>query len=441
MMIKLLKVVEVCSRIEGHGNVNIYLNSQSDEISHIVFEIKAYRGFENILIGKKLIDVPRITSRICGLCHASQSIVSCKAIENIYGLEPSEQSILLRKLLMTGELLKSHSMHFFFQSFPDLLKIFNKRQKSLSLYELIKYDPQLTTSFYDLIKIGNEIDKIFGGRSVHLITPIPGGIIYTPSRKNIMLAKKYIQKAILNLDWIIEKFIELFSTQTPPIEFDLINPTYLGLHNHGTYDRYSGILGIQTQHQKIENFFEKEYSQYFDRDPELRGINFNYKENILVGPLVGPLARNHIIDNYPLDKISNYLSYFDKPWHNNLLFTNFLRLIEMYVESHQILEILDDPNLDNKEILPVLNSIKSNEGIGVIEAPRGTLMHHYYINDDNTIKQAKLFIATEINIPLINEMITNYAQELYKKYDINTIKEEIQLMIRAFDPCISCATH
>ena len=437
MVKTLLKVVEVCSRIEGHGNVNIYLNNQKDEISHVNFEINFFRGFENILIGKKLIDVPRITSRICGLCHASQSIVSCKAIENIYEIEPTDQSILLRKLLMTGELIKSHSMHFFFQSFPDLLKIFNKRQKSLSLYELLKYDPQLTTDFYELIKIGNDIDKIFGGRSIHLISPIPGGIVYNPSRKNLMMTKKYIQKAILNLDWIIERFIELFSTQKPPSEFDLLNPTFLGLNNHGNYDRYSGFLGIQKQHQKIENFFEKDYSQYFNRDPELRGINFNDKENILVGPL----ARNHIIDNYSLDKISNYVSCFEKHWHNNILYSNFVRLIEMYVEAHKVLDILDNPNLNKKVRLPSLNSPKNLEGIGVIEAPRGTLMHHYYINDDNTIKQVKLFIATEINIPLINEMITNYALELYKKYDINRIKEEIQVMIRAFDPCISCATH
>ncbi len=434
----LLKVVEVCSRVEGHGNVNLYLNNQNDEISHVDFEIKAYRGFENILIGKKLIDIPKITSRICGLCHASQSIVSCKSIESIYDLEPSERSILLRKLLLAGELIKSHSMHFFFQSFPDLLKIFNIKQIFPSLYELINYNPQLTTNFYELIKIGNDIDKLFGGRSVHLISPIPGGMIYVPSRKNITMARKYVQKAILNLEWIIEKFIELFSTQIPPIEFELPpNLTYFGLHNHGTYDRYSGIFGMKQNSQKTVNFLTKNYSTYFDKDPELRGINFENEENILVGPL----ARNKIIERYPSDEISNYLSYFDKQWHNNLLFTNFLRLTEMYVESHQILEILDDPTLDTKEILPVFNSKKNHEGIGVVEAPRGTLMHHYYVNDTDSITKVKLFIATEINIPLINEMITNYAQKLYEKNDINTVKEEIQMMIRAFDPCISCATH
>jgi NAD-reducing hydrogenase large subunit len=433
----MLKVVEVCSRVEGHGDVNLYLNNQNDEISHVDFEIKAYRGFENILIGKKLIDIPKITSRICGLCHASQSIVSCKTIESIYELEPSERSVLLRKLSLAGELIKSHSMHFFFQSFPDLLKIFNIKQTNPSLYELINYNPQLTTNFYELIKIGNDIDKIFGGRSVHLISPIPGGMIYSPSRKNITITRKYVQKAILNLEWIIEKFIELFSTQIPPIEFELPSVTYFGLHNHGTYDRYFGIFGMKQNSQKALNFLTKNYSTYFDKDPELRGINFENEENILVGPL----ARNKIIERYPLDEISNYLSYFDKHWHNNLLFINFLRLIEMYVESHQCLEILDDPNLDNKEILPVLNSKKYNEGIGVVEAPRGTLMHHYYTNGTNSITKVKLFIATEINIPLINEMITNYAQKLYEKHDINTVKEEIQIMIRAFDPCISCATH
>ena len=111
------------------------------------------------------------------------------------------------------------------------------------------------------------------------------------------------------------------------------------------------------------------------------------------------------------------------------------------MESHQILENLDNPYLNNKEKLPALNLKRNNEGIGVVETPRGTLMHHYYANDGDSIDQVKLFIATEINIPLINEMITNYAQKLYKKHDVNTLKEEIQLMIRAFDPCISCATH
>jgi NAD-reducing hydrogenase large subunit len=113
----------------------------------------------------------------------------------------------------------------------------------------------------------------------------------------------------------------------------------------------------------------------------------------------------------------------------------------MYQESNQILIMLDNSNLQIKETLPKLGSKEQMEGIGVIEAPRGILMHHYFVNDKNYVEKVKLFIATEMNIPLINQLITNYAQKLYQKYDINKVKQELQIMIRAFDPCISCATH
>lgn len=433
----MLKIVDVCKRVEGHGKVKIYLDNKNEEIKQATFEIEAYRGFENILKHKKLFDIPKIISRICGLCHASQSIASCKTIENIYGIEPSEQSILLRKLLMTGELIKSHSLHFFFQAFPDLLSIFNIHQKTLSPYAIIKNYPQLTTIFFELIKIGNEIDKIFGGRAVHPITVIPGGVIYNPSKKNISLARKYFQKALMNLEVVIERFIELFSKKMPPEEFMIPNPIFLGMHNHGIFDRYSGILGFKEYNKKITNFIGKNYTNYFNKDSELNGIDFSIGNNILVGPL----ARNHIIESYDIEEISNFLSVFDKTWYKNILFTNFISLLEMYVEAFKALELLNEPLVNKKESLLSLTNIKNMDGIGVVEAPRGTLLHHYHLNKENSIDQIKLFIATEINIPLINHMITKYAQKLYEKTDIDTIKKEIQIIIRAFDPCISCATH
>ncbi|MFX1328114.1 MAG: nickel-dependent hydrogenase large subunit, partial [Promethearchaeota archaeon] len=122
--------------------------------------------------------------------------------------------------------------------------------------------------------------------------------------------------------------------------------------------------------------------------------------------------------------------------------TNFIRLIEMYIESYQGIQILDDPCLNLKEKLPSLDSIKGSDGIGLIEAPRGILLHHYHLNKSNVIDRVKLFVATEFNIPIINRMITNYAQELFEKTgDYNLVKKNIQMIIRAFDPCISCATH
>ncbi|MFX1495237.1 MAG: nickel-dependent hydrogenase large subunit, partial [Promethearchaeota archaeon] len=193
-MKKVLKVIDICKRIEGHGDIKILV--QNDEISSVNFEFNIYRGFENFLIGKTLLDIPKIVSRICGLCYTSQAIASCKTVENIYNIKVSEQTKLLRRILMGAELIKSHTMSFFFQTLPDLLSIFNLNQKTTNPYDLINYNPQLTTNIYELIKIGNEINNLFGGRSVHLISLIPGGVIYTPSKKNISIAKKKFQNAL-----------------------------------------------------------------------------------------------------------------------------------------------------------------------------------------------------------------------------------------------------
>ncbi|MFX1309257.1 MAG: nickel-dependent hydrogenase large subunit [Promethearchaeota archaeon] len=434
----MLKVIDVCKRVEGHGNVKILI--QNDDISLVNFEFDIYRGFENFLIGKRLLDIPKIVSRICGLCYASQAIASCKAIEDIYNIKVEEQTILLRRLLMIGELIKSHTMNFLFQTLPDLLLIFNLTQKILSPYELINYNPQLTSKLYDLIKIGNEINNLFGGRSVHLISPLPGGIIYSPSRKNIILARKYFQKALINLEWIIEKFIELFSNQVPPKEYYNQHFIFLGLSNHGNYDRYLGTLKIKENNKNLIEFEKENYSSYFGKEINLRGIDFYFKieENIIVGPF----SRYNIVENYGVDEINTYLEYFNKSWENNILITNFIRLLEMYIESFQGLKILDEPSLNSRKKLPSLNSIKNSDGIGVIEAPRGILIHNYHLNKSNIIDRINLFVATEFNIPLINKMITKYAQELYNRTgDINLVKNKIQMIIRTFDPCISCATH
>ncbi|MFW9990233.1 MAG: nickel-dependent hydrogenase large subunit [Candidatus Odinarchaeota archaeon] len=434
----MLKIVNVCTRVEGHGEVKIML--QNDEVSSANFDFPVYRGFEKFLIGKKLLDIPKFVSRICGLCYASQAIASCKTLENIYNIEISEQSINLRRLLMAAELIKSHSMNFFFQTMPDLLKIFKITQKTLSPYELIKFNPQLTSNLYDLIKFGSEINELFGGRSVHLISIIPGGVIYSPSRKLISLSQKYFQKSLTIIEWIIEEFIHLFADKTPPREFNLPDFICLAQNNHGIYDRYSGSLRLKEEDKNLIEFEAQNFSTYFSKEINLRGIDFYFenKKNVMVGPF----SRYNLVENYEFDQIDTYIEYFKKSWKKNLLFINFLRLLEIYIESYKSIQILEDPSLNVKKNLPSLDAIKKNEGIGVIEAPRGTLIHNYHLNKNSNIDGIKLFIATEFNIPLLNQMITKYAQELFDKTgDIKLVEKEIQMIIRAFDPCISCATH
>lgn len=433
------KIIDVCSRVEGHSQINYFI--QNDELQYADYQISAFRGFENILLGKKLQDVPKIISRVCGLCHASQTIASCKAIEDIFNIGVSKQSAIIRRLLMTGELIKSHTMHFFLQSIPDLLHLFQKSDKILNNYELTQYNPDLTQKCYELIKIGNDIDRLYGGRPIHGITSVPGGVIYTPSTKNILLAQKYLQKALNNLEFLIEFFTNNFSSIEPPKYFSLPDKlTFLAMNNGQMYDRYKGSLSILNKGRSPTNFSLTDYSKYFDKDSDLRGIN---KMQLIDGELmVGPLARYHIVrDRERYNEMFGYLERFSEKWKNNLLFLNFLRLIEMHKETKDSLDLIEQDILNQKISLPPLRNAEKNEGLGLVEAPRGTLFHYYHINHKNIIDKVKLFIATEFNIPLMNEMITRYAKTLYEKEDIETLKPKVQMIIRTFDPCISCATH
>ncbi|TXT63901.1 MAG: putative F420-nonreducing hydrogenase [Promethearchaeota archaeon] len=430
------KVVELCKRVEGHGKIDIYL--QNDIISEINFDLAAYRGFESILKNKDLLDIPRIASRICGLCHASQSIASCKAIESIFGVRPTEKSILLRRLLMIGELIKSHSMHFFFQAFPDLLYLFGYKTKPPQPNELIQFDADLTTKFYELIKIGNDIDRLFGGRSIHLVTTIPGSTIHSKTLKNIKISSKYLQKAEENLNYIIDRFIKLFSKFSPPNFLDLHNPIYMSLNNNESYDRYDGNLKMDYGDNKIVKFFVENYLTYFDKDPELRGINFRNDERVIVGPI----ARYNNTKNFVQEKYRSGINKFDNTWIHNGLFSNFLRLLEMAHEVERALDIMNDPILKKQEDYEIPKNIQKKDGIGIVEAPRGILLHHYHLDKNDNVDKVKLFIATEINIPSINKILMDFSKELYNKTgDINLIKEKAQIIIRSFDPCIACASH
>jgi len=432
------KTVTMCTRVEGHGIINFFL--QKNEISSVNFEIQDIRGFENILLKKKLLDVPRIASRVCGLCYASQTIASCKAIEGMYEIEPANQSIQLRRLLMIGEMINSHSMHFFFQALPDLFVILKGQSNSLSLRELLQFDPQLTSNMFELIKIGKELANIFGGRATHPIAPTIGGVIIAPSKKNIGFARKYLQKAINNIKWTIEKFQENFSQTEPPSDYNLEDFTFLGNHNNEKYDRYSGVLRLKQKDRILTDFPVKDYSQYIDKDRTLPGIyaHINGEQKLYVGPI----ARYHIIEDYGIGEIEPYLDYLSEVWHNNLFYSHYLRLIEMLVESYEGLAILEDSKITNPIELPPLDSIKKVEGIGVVEAPRGTLIHHYHVNNKMVIDNVKLLVATEINIPTINEILTKQSKKIYEQVqDLEQVKKQAQIILRSFDPCISCATH
>ncbi|MHA1263675.1 MAG: nickel-dependent hydrogenase large subunit [Candidatus Helarchaeota archaeon] len=417
---------------------------QKNELERVTFELKVIRGFENILHHKKLLDVPRIAARVCGLCHASHAIASCKAIENMFQITPSSQSIKLRKLVMVGELLNSDSMHFFFHALPDLFSILKGREKPFSLSELTKFDPVLTEKMLELIKIGKDLEILLGGRAPHTITIVIGGVAIAPTRKIINSVRKYLQRAIINLHWVLERYQDLFS-EPLPAKFKVPISNYLGIQNHGFYDFYGGMLRINQNYSSRIDFNFADYEKYIDRIENIQGKMpgiYLVKEREQV--LTGPLARYNVLEKYGIEEVEPYLKFIKKIWKENILISSYLRLIEMLAASYKGMQILEDTTLINPVQISPWKDFKSgpSEGIGAVEAPRGTLIHHYQINEKGVLEKVKLLVATEINLPTINEILTLQSKLFYQQNkDLDELKQYAQMILRTFDPCIACATH
>lgn len=434
------KTIEMCTRVEGHGTLR--MSMQRNKLSNVYFDIQAFRGFEHILQNKKLLDVPRIVSRVCGICYASHAITSCKALESLFEIEPSDQSIELRRLLMMGELINSHIMHFYFQALPDLFVLLKGEVNPKPLNELFRFDTIMRSNVFELIKTSKELITIFGGRSVHPITPIVGGISRAPSKKDVANARKDLQQSLSNIKTITERFENHFGKESPPSELELSNRVFLALQKRGKYSRYDGKFHLKDAKSEITEFAVEHYPKYFDiRDDiqgELPGIYSNNNQKLFVGPL----SRYNIINDCGIGEVKPYLDSFKRDWKQNILFSNYLRLIEIMVEIYEGLAILEDSKLSKPVEVPAIKKSKRDQGIGVVEAPRGTLIHHYFLNERKDLKKVKLLVATEINIPTINEILTQRSIPLFEQEpDLEKVKKYAQMLLRTFDPCISCATH
>lgn len=432
------KTVSVACRVEGHGEINYFM--ADDQIHSVYFEISGIRGFENILKGKKLEDVPKIIPRICGLCSASQTTVSIKTIEDIFGIKPSEETNRLRQLLMIGDHIKSHITHIFFQSFPDLLYILKDEKNYQGPNSIIKYDPEITSNMFDLIKNSKNIVNTLGGRSLHSVTPAIGGFYYYPNKKNMDNVKKSFEKSIENLKSVIDKFTGLFMNSGAPSEYlSFENPVFMSLQNKNAYDIYEGNLRIQNNGDILKEFTPHQYEKYIYREGAA-GVYLDYEGEKTL--MVGPIARYKTVKKYGDEEVDQYLEYFNKPWETNLLSANFLGLLELLYLSKKCISMIETSDLTNPKGVPREGISNKGFGIGAVEAPRGTLIHHYEVDDNNLIKRARLYIPTEMNIPTMNKLLTSFCKKFYgETQDLELMKKYAQMIVRAFDPCISCATH
>jgi len=441
--------IEPVTRIEGHARVTIELDD-TGKVEQSYLHVDQFRGFEKFSEGRPFYEMPVITPRICGICPVSHHLASAKACDQIAGLEPTPTANKLRELLHMGQIVQSHSLHFFHLASPDLLLGFDADPAIRNVAGLIETQPELAIKAVKLRKYGQEIIRMLSGRRLHMHWAVPGGVAapFKQEDRDLILSQAdemigYVQDGIaLVKGW-------LASNQDVVQSFANFPSKYLGMSCDGALELYDGpIRLIDEKGALIKEFDNKDYLQYIGEHTEdWSYLKFPYyKELGHPGGYyrVAPLARLNIADHIstPLAnaELAEWKALSDGPVEPTLYY-HYARLIEDLYGMERVVELCNDPDILSLDIRNTGGQI-TGEGVGCIEAPRGTLWHHYKTNDEGIITAVNLIVATGNNNWAMSHAVDMVAKTFV---DGNNLTEgmlnRVEAAIRAYDPCLSCSTH
>ncbi len=446
-------VIEPVSRVEGHGKVTL-LSDDDNVIREARLHIVEFRGFERFIQGRPYWDVPVVVQRLCGICPVSHHLAAGKAVDRIEGahkLTPTAKK--LRELVHFGQILQSHALHFFHLSSPDLLFGFDADVAKRNIFGVIEEHPEIALQGVKLRKYGQEVIRAICGKRIHGTGAIPGGM-------NKPLSKSERNDLMVDIDQITEwavAAVELardyyLSNQPLSVEFGTMPSNYLGLvRPDGALELYDGKLRAKDadgntifDQQSDQNYFEyireEVRSWSYMKFPYLTALG---SENGWYR--VGPLARVNNCDyiNTPLaeEQRVEYKANGDTGMLHAPLAYHWARMIELLHCAEKIKELLDDPEILGTDLM-TRSEDRNSVGIGVIEATRGTLVHHYEIDEDDLIRKANLIVSTTNNNQAMNESIRRVADKYLSGNELTEgLLNNIEVAIRAYDPCLSCATH
>ncbi len=453
--------IEPVTRVEGHGKVTIKLNDKN-EVEESRLHIVEFRGFERFIQGRPYWEIPVLVQRLCGICPVSHHLAAAKAMDVIVGagtgdgLTPTAEK--MRRLMHYGQIFQSHALHFFHLSSPDLLFGVDADPRIRNVIGVAMEHKELAVQGVMMRKFGQEIIKATAGKKVHGTGAIPGGI-------NKCLTKQEVDQFLkgsdpLNVDKMISWSVDAlaFFKDYHKKNRDFIDgfanfpSSHLSIvREDGALDLYHGVLrAVDTNGKKILD--DVDYQRYYDYVAEgvknWTYMKFPYLKHI--GPekgwyRVGPLARMNTADFIPTPLAQKEFEAFQaytkgKP-NGMSMHMHWARLIEVLHAAEVMKDLLNDPDITKDDLM--VKGKKQHEGVGLIEAPRGTLFHHYRIGDDDTIKMANLIVSTTNNNTPMNMAVESVAKQYMNGQEqiSEGMMNAVEVGIRAYDPCLSCATH
>jgi NAD-reducing hydrogenase large subunit len=443
-------VIDPVTRIEGHAKITIELGDDG-EVTDARFHVAEFRGFERFCVGRPLWEMAGITARVCGICPVSHLIASAKTGDQIMAVSPPPGAIKLRRLMNLAQFVQSHSLSFFHLSSPDLLLGFDSDPARRNLVGLIAADREFARGGIRLRQFGQEIIEHLGGKKIHPDWSVPGGVRgpLLESGREAILARVPESLAIA-LD-ALGRFKSLLDRYHEEAEsFGNFPSLFLGLVSHdGAWEHYDGKIrlgdsagGIVADDLDAQRYMDwigeaAQHDSYL-KFPYYKPLG--YPQGIY---RVGPLARLNLCERMPTEQADRELrEYRDRfgTATSSFLF-HYARLIEILAGVEGIAQAIEDPDVFS-ERLRAHAGVNRLEGVGVSEAPRGTLFHHYQVDENGLMKRVNLIIATGQNGLAMNRTVKQIAQHYIKGPQIpEGILNRLEAGIRTFDPCLSCSTH
>jgi NAD-reducing hydrogenase large subunit len=443
--------IDPVTRIEGHAKITLQLDD-SGKVQDAHFHVTQVRGFEKFCEGRPFAEMPSLMARICGICPVSHLIASSKACDALLAVHIPPTAASLRRIMNLAQIIQSHALSFFYLSAPDLLLGMDADPTQRNLFGVLAQHPEIARDGIRLRSIGQQIIELLGGKRIHPAWVVPGGVSEPLSaekrEKMLVMLPEAREITLRTLAWFKAS---LSQYQEEIASFANFPSLFMGLVNDAhEMETYDGSWRIVASNGRViaDHIDPCQYQTYIEEKVE----NWTYLKSPFYKPLgqqeglyrVGPLARLLVSERYGTPAADREREEFLATYgelSTSSFFYHYARLLEILYASERMEMLLNEPDILSPRVRAHAEP-NQLEGIGVAEAPRGTLIHHYKIDENGLIRSANLIIATGHNNLAMNRGVLQVAQHFIKDEHITDgMLNRLEAVIRAFDPCLSCSTH
>jgi F420-non-reducing hydrogenase large subunit len=454
--------IDPITRLEGHGKISIFLND-AGKVENAYLQIPELRGFEKFCEGRRAEDMPIITPRICGVCPVAHHYAATKALDGCFGVEPTETAKKLRELMYVGYFIYDHTLHFYFLGGPDFVVGPDAPASERNIFGVLKrVGLDVGREVIKHRAYGQRITEIIGGKATHPTCGVPGGISKGLNEEERQKIEEMARSSVEFAKFTLGVFNDIVLKNKQYVEMILSDPYRLDAYNMGIVDANNHINfydgDVRVTDQKGKEFDRFKGGDYLDHIAERvepwTYSKFTYLKKVgwkglTAGPesgvyRVGPLGRLNASEGMatPLANAEYkrmYETLGGKPVQSTLAF-HWARLVELLYAAERAVELSTDSSITNTDLRNPVG--KPGEGVGVVEAARGTLFHHYKLDEEAMVKKANLIVATTNNYADICCSVRDAAKGLIKNGEVTDgLLNKVEMAFRAYDPCFGCSTH